>query len=143
MFYHLQFFSSLNTDLGSKVSTNDARLSDARTPKDHNHDSRYYTEAEINGMIFKGLAIRRQLTVQKWEAFVLPNDNRTLIEITVCNGNGTNIANMIISKEAAKFGTSAAPIVLKNGTANVAQFFVSGSILNIFVYTGYVAWIFM
>ena len=136
-------FSMLNTDLGSKVSTNDARLSDARTPKYHNHDSRYYTEAEINGMIFKGLAIRRQLTVQKWEAFVLPNDNRTLIEITVCNGNGTNIANMIISKEAAKFGTSAAPIVLKNGTANVAQFFVSGSILNIFVYTGYVVWIFM
>ena len=40
----------LNTDLGSKVSTNDARLSDARTPKYHNHDSRYYTEAEINGI---------------------------------------------------------------------------------------------
>ena len=51
MFYHLQFFSSLNTDLGSKVSTNDARLSDARTPKDHNHDSRYYTEAEINNLL--------------------------------------------------------------------------------------------
>lgn len=94
-------------------------------------------------MIFKGIAIRRQLTVQKWEAFVLPNDNRTLIEIAVCNGNGTNIANTVISKEAAKFGTSAAPIVLKNGTANAAQFFVNGSIFNIFVYTGYVAWVFM
>lgn len=43
--------TKLNTDLGSKVSTNDARLSDARTPKDHNHDSRYYTEAEINNLL--------------------------------------------------------------------------------------------
>ena len=41
----------LNTDLSSKVGTDDARLSDARTPKEHNHDSRYYTEAEVNNLL--------------------------------------------------------------------------------------------
>ena len=72
MFYHLQFFSSLNTDLGSKVSTNDARLSDARTPKDHNHDSRYYTEAEINNLLTNIKVKRKTITKSinaNWAAF--------------------------------------------------------------------------
>lgn len=34
--------------LSSKVNTTDSRLSDARTPKAHTHDDRYYTESEIN-----------------------------------------------------------------------------------------------
>lgn len=135
--------SKLNTDLGSKVDTNDSRLSDARTPKDHNHDGRYYTETEINGLIFRGLSIHRQLTVQKWETIALPNDNRKLVEIAVVNGDGTNVANMVISKDAAKFGTSAAPIVLKNGTVATAQFYIKNNNLSLFVYTGYVAWVFM
>jgi len=32
---------------GTAVVTNDARLSDARTPLSHNHDDRYFTETEI------------------------------------------------------------------------------------------------
>lgn len=38
----------LNQSLSSKVNTTDSRLSDARTPKAHTHDDRYYTESEIN-----------------------------------------------------------------------------------------------
>lgn len=34
--------------LSSKVDTTDSRLSDARDPKAHTHDDRYYTESEIN-----------------------------------------------------------------------------------------------
>ena len=37
--------SNLNTN---KVSNTDSRLSDARTPKSHNHNDLYYTETEIN-----------------------------------------------------------------------------------------------
>jgi hypothetical protein len=33
---------------GTAVITTDSRLSDARTPTTHNHDDRYYTEAEID-----------------------------------------------------------------------------------------------
>lgn len=38
----------LDDKLANKVDTNDSRLSDARTPKSHTHDDRYYTESEIN-----------------------------------------------------------------------------------------------
>jgi hypothetical protein len=36
------------TALGSKVDTTDPRLSDARTPTAHDHDTRYYTETEVD-----------------------------------------------------------------------------------------------
>lgn len=38
----------INQSLSSKVDTTDSRLSDARDPKAHTHDDRYYTESEIN-----------------------------------------------------------------------------------------------
>ena len=37
--------------LSSKVNTTDSRLSDARTPKAHTHDDRYYTESEVNSKV--------------------------------------------------------------------------------------------
>lgn len=40
--------AALNQSLSFKVNTTDSRLSDARTPKPHTHDDRYYTESEIN-----------------------------------------------------------------------------------------------
>lgn len=43
--------NKLNTDILNKVSTNDTRLSDSRTPKEHNHNNLYYTEAEINTLL--------------------------------------------------------------------------------------------
>ncbi len=33
------------------MDTTDSRLSDARTPKAHTHDDRYYTEAEVNNLL--------------------------------------------------------------------------------------------
>lgn len=44
-------YDELNQSLSSKVNTTDSRLSDARTPKAHTHDDRYYTESEINAKI--------------------------------------------------------------------------------------------
>lgn len=41
-------YDELNQSLNFKVNTTDSRLSDARTPKPHTHDDRYYTESEIN-----------------------------------------------------------------------------------------------
>lgn len=41
----------LNQSLSSKVNTTDSRLSDARTPKAHTHDDRYYTDTEINNLL--------------------------------------------------------------------------------------------
>ena len=41
-------YDELNRSLSFKVNTTDSRLSDARTPKPHTHDDRYYTESEIN-----------------------------------------------------------------------------------------------
>lgn len=41
---------AINSD---KVSTNDSRLSDSRTPKSHTHDERYYTETEISNLLNK------------------------------------------------------------------------------------------
>ena len=38
----------LETEVGNKVDTTDSRLSDARTPLEHNHDDKYYTESEID-----------------------------------------------------------------------------------------------
>ena len=45
---HEDSIAALNQSLSSKVNTTDSRLSDARTPKAHTHDDRYYTESEIN-----------------------------------------------------------------------------------------------
>ena len=38
-------------DLSGLVQNTDPRLSDARTPLAHNHDDRYYTEAEVNALL--------------------------------------------------------------------------------------------
>lgn len=51
--------------LSSKVNTTDSRLSDARTPKAHTHDDRYYTESEINSKVNPLYNIGRGDTVGK------------------------------------------------------------------------------
>ena len=43
--------TNLQTTLDSKVATTDPRLSDARTPTAHNHDDRYYTDAETDTLL--------------------------------------------------------------------------------------------
>lgn len=45
--------TNINQSLGNKVNTTDSRLSDARTPKAHTHDDRYYTETEIDNKFLK------------------------------------------------------------------------------------------
>lgn len=45
------FNKSFGTAAGTVCQGNDARLSDARTPKAHTHDDRYYTEAEVDAKI--------------------------------------------------------------------------------------------
>ena len=42
------FNKTFGTTAGTVCQGNDARLSDARTPKSHTHDDRYYTESEMN-----------------------------------------------------------------------------------------------
>ena len=42
------FNKAFGTAAGTVCQGNDARLSDARTPKAHTHDDRYYTESEMN-----------------------------------------------------------------------------------------------
>ncbi len=45
------FNKNFGTAAGTVCQGNDARLSDARTPKAHTHDDRYYTEAEVDAKI--------------------------------------------------------------------------------------------
>ena len=45
------FNKTFGTTAGTVCQGNDARLSDARTPKSHTHDDRYYTEAEISSLL--------------------------------------------------------------------------------------------
>ena len=45
------FNKAFGTTAGTVCQGNDARLSDARTPKSHTHDDRYYTEAEISSLL--------------------------------------------------------------------------------------------
>lgn len=45
--------TNMNNMLDQKVGTNDPRLTDARTPLEHNHDDRYYTEIETNTLVNK------------------------------------------------------------------------------------------
>lgn len=42
-----QILNDIDDQIGSKVDVNDPRLSDARTPTEHNHDTRYNTKTEI------------------------------------------------------------------------------------------------
>lgn len=47
---HSQYLTE-HQSLAGYVQTTDARLSDARNPLPHNHDDRYYTEAEIDSKL--------------------------------------------------------------------------------------------
>ena len=44
-------WADMEDTLADKVDTTDGRLSDARTPTAHNHDDRYYTETEVDGLL--------------------------------------------------------------------------------------------
>lgn len=45
------FNKNFGTAAGTVCQGNDSRLSDARTPKAHSHDDRYYTKAEVDAKI--------------------------------------------------------------------------------------------
>lgn len=42
--------------LDGKVDSTDSRLTDSRTPTEHTHDDRYYTEAEVDALLTQRLA---------------------------------------------------------------------------------------
>ena len=66
-------YDELNQSLNFKVNTTDSRLSDARTPKPHTHDDRYYTESEINTKL--NALVKNHITVISKDDFLTVNGN--------------------------------------------------------------------
>lgn len=66
-------YDELNRSLSFKVNTTDSRLSDARTPKPHTHDDRYYTESEINTKL--NALVKNHITVTSKGDFLTVNGN--------------------------------------------------------------------
>lgn len=66
-------YDELNRSLSFKVNTTDSRLSDARTPKPHTHDDRYYTESEINTKL--NALVKNHITVISKDDFLTVNGN--------------------------------------------------------------------
>ena len=63
----------VNQSLSFKVNTTDSRLSDARTPKAHTHDDRYYTESEIDAKL--NTLVKNHITVISKGDFITVNGN--------------------------------------------------------------------
>ena len=66
-------YNELEQSLRSKVNTTDSRLSDARTPKAHTHDDRYYTESEIDAKL--NTLVKNHITVISKDDFITVNGN--------------------------------------------------------------------
>lgn len=66
-------YNELEQSLRSKVNTTDSRLSDARTPKAHTHDDRYYTESEIDAKL--NTLVKNHITVISKGDFLTVNGN--------------------------------------------------------------------
>ena len=95
----------LNQSLGNKVNTTDSRLSDARTPKAHTHDDRYYTETEINTKL-KALVKNHIVVLNKIETltvngnsdreysfpFSLPSDAKIIVQLPIIYASGKGIS---------------------------------------------------
>lgn len=98
-------YDELNQSLSFKVNTTDSRLSDARTPKPHTHDDRYYTESEINTKL-NALVKNHIVVLRKTElitvtgnsdreysfSFSLPSDAAIIAQIPIIYAGGKGIS---------------------------------------------------
>lgn len=98
-------YDELNQSLSFKVNTTDSRLSDARTPKPHTHDDRYYTESEINTKL-NALVKNHIVVLHKVESitvtgnsdreysfsFSLPSDARIITQLPIIFAGGKGIS---------------------------------------------------
>lgn len=98
-------YDELNQSLSFKVNTTDSRLSDARTPKPHTHDDRYYTESEINtklnALVKNHIVVSRKtelITVtgnsdrEYSFPFSLPSDAEIITQIPIIYAGGKGIS---------------------------------------------------
>ena len=95
----------VNQSLSSKVNTTDSRLSDARTPKAHTHDDRYYTESEINTKL-NALVKNHIAVLNKAESltvngnsdreysfpFSLPSGAKIIVQLPIIYASGKGIS---------------------------------------------------
>ena len=98
-------YDELNQSLSFKVNTTDSRLSDARTPKPHTHDDRYYTESEINTKL-NALVKNHIVVLHKAELitvtgnsdreysfpFSLPSDAEIIMQLPIIYAGGKGIS---------------------------------------------------
>lgn len=98
-------YDELNQSLSFKVNTTDSRLSDARTPKPHTHDDRYYTESEINTKL-NALVKNHIVVLRKVESitvtgnssreysfsFSLPSDAGIITQLPIIYDGGKGIS---------------------------------------------------
>ena len=98
-------YDELNQSLSFKVNTTDSRLSDARTPKPHTHDDRYYTESEINTKL-NALVKNHIVVSHKTElitvtgnsdreysfSFSLPSDAEIITQLPIIYAGGKGIS---------------------------------------------------
>ena len=98
-------YDELNQSLSFKVNTTDSRLSDARTPKPHTHDDRYYTESEINTKL--NALVKNHIVVSRMPelitvtgnsdreysfSFSLPSDAEIIAQIPIIYAGGKGIS---------------------------------------------------
>jgi hypothetical protein len=98
-------YDELNQSLSFKVNTTDSRLSDARTPKPHTHDDRYYTESEINTKL--NALVKNHIVVSRMAelitvtgnsdreysfSFSLPSDAETITQLPIIYAGGKGIS---------------------------------------------------
>lgn len=98
-------YDELNRSLSFKVNTTDSRLSDARTPKPHTHDDRYYTESEINTKL--NALVKNHIVVSRMTelitvtgnsdreysfSFSLPSDAEIITQLPIIYAGGKGIS---------------------------------------------------
>ena len=98
-------YDELNQSLSFKVNTTDSRLSDARTPKPHTHDDRYYTESEINTKL--NALVKNHIVVSHMSelitvtgnsdreysfSFSLPSDAEIIAQVPIIYAGGKGIS---------------------------------------------------
>ena len=136
--------SAFNKAFGNAAGTvcqgNDSRLSDARTPKAHNHDDRYYTENETNEIV--------ATEVEQSKALIMDSVNSVEQRVEYIEENGVVTGDTIpvsggITCDADKIPTGykkveppfSNPNLLINGDFQVWQRGISFSAFYGFTYT--------
>ena len=95
----------INQSLSFKVDTTDSRLSDARDPKAHTHDDRYYTESEIDTKLkasvknhiavlnkTESLTVNGNSDRQYTFPFSLPRDAKIIVQLPIIYASGKGIS---------------------------------------------------